>query len=34
MELEMAIGYLVALAVPLWLLVEQTCAGGDQRNRP
>lgn len=23
MELEMAIGYLVALAVPLWLLVEQ-----------
>ena len=28
MDLETAIGYLVALAVPLWLLVEQSMYSG------
>ena len=28
MDLETAIGYLVALAVPLWLLVEQSMYWG------
>lgn len=33
MELETVIGYLVALAVPLWLLVEQVISWGASPKR-